>query len=89
MLTVTSVEPLDDHTLHLEFDDGSAREVDLTDAMWGTLGEALLTIILVRYVYRLVVRGLRRITGRGEPPQPVAGGCAPVGVSEEMSPRES
>lgn len=41
MVAVTAVEPLTDYTLRLTFDDGSERVVDLTDDLWGPMGEPL------------------------------------------------
>jgi hypothetical protein len=41
MVSVTEAQPIDDHTLRLRFDDGVEREVDLSDVMWGPMGEPL------------------------------------------------
>jgi hypothetical protein len=41
MVAVTHAEAIDDHTLRLRFDDGVEREVDLSDAMHGPMGEPL------------------------------------------------
>lgn len=41
MVSVTHVDPIDDHTLRLRFDDGVEREVDLSDVMSGPMGEPL------------------------------------------------
>jgi Protein of unknown function (DUF2442) len=41
MVAVTFVETLDDHTLRVRFDDGAEREVDLSDVMFGPMGEPL------------------------------------------------
>lgn len=41
MVAVTAVEPLADYTLRVTFDDGSERVVDLTDDLWGPMGEPL------------------------------------------------
>jgi hypothetical protein len=41
MVAVTTVQPLDGYSLRLGFDDGSERVVDLTDALWGPMGEQL------------------------------------------------
>jgi hypothetical protein len=41
MVSVIRVEPVDDHTLRLWFDDGVEREVDLSDVMSGPMGEPL------------------------------------------------
>jgi hypothetical protein len=41
MLAVTDVEPLEYFTVCLHFDDGSKRVVDLSDALWGPMGEPL------------------------------------------------
>lgn len=38
---MTDVEPLEDYTVRLQFDDGSERVVDLSDALWGPVGEPL------------------------------------------------
>jgi hypothetical protein len=40
MVAVTNVEPLDGYRLRLWFDDGSEREVDLADDLWGPMAEA-------------------------------------------------
>jgi hypothetical protein len=41
MVAVTTVEPLADYTLRLTFDDGSEQVVDLTNELWGPMGEPL------------------------------------------------
>ena len=41
MAVVTQAHPVDDHTLHLRFDDGVEREVDLSQVMFGPMGEPL------------------------------------------------
>jgi hypothetical protein len=41
MLKVTHVAPLDDHRLHVVFDDGSERDVDCSFLFHGTLGAPL------------------------------------------------
>ena len=41
MLSVTAVEPLDDHRLRVAFDDGVIREVDCSFLFHGALGEPL------------------------------------------------
>ena len=41
MVAVTDVEPLEDYTLRLRFDDGSERVVDLKDMLWGEMAEPL------------------------------------------------
>jgi uncharacterized protein YegP (UPF0339 family) len=41
MVAVTHVESLRGHRLRVRFDDGSERIVDLTDALWGEMGEPL------------------------------------------------
>lgn len=41
MVAVTHVDPVDAHTLRLRFDDGVEREVDVSDAMFGPMGEPL------------------------------------------------
>jgi hypothetical protein len=41
MVAVTHVEPLEGHQLRLRFDDGTERVVDLTDILWGEMGEPL------------------------------------------------
>ena len=41
MVAVTDVEPLDGHRLRLWFDDGSEREVELADELWGPMAEPL------------------------------------------------
>ncbi len=41
MVAVIAVEPLEDHALRLQFDDGSERVVDLSDVLWGEMGEPL------------------------------------------------
>jgi hypothetical protein len=41
MLRVTAVKPLDGYRLHVEFNDGVARDVDCSFLLHGTLGEPL------------------------------------------------
>ncbi len=41
MVAVTEVEPLEGYRVSLRFDDGSERVVDLSDALWGQMGEPL------------------------------------------------
>jgi hypothetical protein len=41
MVAVTEAEPLEGHQLRLRFDDGTERVVDLTDVLWGEMGEPL------------------------------------------------
>jgi hypothetical protein len=41
MVAVTRVEPLGGYRLRLWFDDGTEREVDLTDDLWGPMAEPL------------------------------------------------
>jgi hypothetical protein len=41
MVAVTEAEPLEGHQLRLRFDDGSERVVDLTEVLWGEMGEPL------------------------------------------------
>ncbi len=41
MLSVTEVEPLDEHRLRVSFNDGVVRDVDCTFLMHGTLGRPL------------------------------------------------
>jgi hypothetical protein len=41
MVAVTNVEPLGGYRLGLWFDDGSEREVDLADELWGPMAEPL------------------------------------------------
>jgi hypothetical protein len=50
MVAVTAVEPLADYTLRVTFDDGSGREVDLTDELWGPMGEPLRDPVYFRQV---------------------------------------
>jgi hypothetical protein len=40
-LRVTALEPLDDHSLRLTFNDGLVRDVDFSPLMCGPLGEPL------------------------------------------------
>ncbi len=56
-------------------------------AFAATLAEALLTLVLVRYLYRAVSRALARLFGR----RPAAGlsGGGVAAVAEEMSPRQA
>lgn len=41
MVAVTDVQPLEGHKLRLWFDDESERVVDLSDVLWGEMGEPL------------------------------------------------
>ncbi len=41
MLQVTQVEPLEDHSLRVTFNDGVVRDVDCSFLLYGTLGEPL------------------------------------------------
>ena len=41
ILRITAVEPLDDQSLRLTFNDGLIRDVDLSQLMHGPLGEPL------------------------------------------------
>jgi hypothetical protein len=41
MVAVTHAQPVDDHTLHVCFDDGLERDVDLSQVMFGPMGEPL------------------------------------------------
>jgi uncharacterized protein DUF2442 len=41
MVAVTHAEALQGHRLRLRFDDGSERIVDLSDVLWGEMGEPL------------------------------------------------
>lgn len=50
MVNVTFVEPLADHRLRLSFDDGSVREVDLSDELWGPMAEPLRDLEFFRAV---------------------------------------
>jgi hypothetical protein len=50
MVAVTAVEPLTDYTLRVTFDDGSERVVDLTDDLWGPMGEPLRDLTYFRRV---------------------------------------
>jgi hypothetical protein len=50
MVAVTAVERLADYTLRLTFDDGSEREVDLADDLWGPMGEPLRDLAYFRQV---------------------------------------
>lgn len=50
MVAVTNVEPLDGYRLRLWFDDGTEREVDLTDDLWGPMAEPLRDPALFRRV---------------------------------------
>ncbi len=38
---IRGVQPLEDFALRLEFDDGTHREVDLADELWGPVFEPL------------------------------------------------
>ena len=50
MVAVTAVEPLADYKLRLTFDDGSERVVDLTEDLWGPMGEPLRDLAYFRQV---------------------------------------
>jgi len=50
MVAVTNVEPLGEYRLRLWFDDGSQREVDLADELWGPMAEPLRDPALFRRV---------------------------------------
>lgn len=50
MVAVTAVEPLQDYTLRLTFDDGSERVVNLADDLWGPMGEPLRDLTFFRQV---------------------------------------
>lgn len=50
MVTVTHAEPLEGHTLRLRFDDGSERVVDVSDALFGPMGEPLADLDFFRRV---------------------------------------
>jgi Protein of unknown function (DUF2442) len=50
MVAVTTVEPLDGYKLRLIFDDGSKRIVELTDDLWGPMGEPLRDLAVFRQV---------------------------------------
>ena len=41
MVAVTEVEALEGYRLRLRFDDGEERIVDVSDMLWGTMGEPL------------------------------------------------
>ena len=41
MVAVTHAEALKNFKLRLRFDDGSERTVDLSDSLWGPMGEPL------------------------------------------------
>jgi Protein of unknown function (DUF2442) len=41
MVAVTAVQPLADYSLRVTFDDGSERVVDLSEDLWGPMGEPL------------------------------------------------
>ena len=41
MIHVTSVEHIADHTIRVEFDDGSVKDVDLSGELWGEVFEPL------------------------------------------------
>ncbi|MBA3370085.1 MAG: DUF2442 domain-containing protein [Gemmatimonadetes bacterium] len=41
MVAVTEVQPLEGYRVRLQFDDGSERLVDLSDALWGRMGKPL------------------------------------------------
>ncbi len=50
MVAVTDVQPLEGHELRLRFDDGSERVVDLSDVLWGEMGEPLRDLEFFRRV---------------------------------------
>ena len=50
MIAVSRVEALEGYKLRLGFDDGSERVVDLSDVLWGTMGEPLRDIDYFRRV---------------------------------------
>jgi hypothetical protein len=50
MFAVTAVEPLEGHSLRLIFDDGSERVVELSDDLWGPMGEPLRDPAVFRHV---------------------------------------
>lgn len=50
MLRVTAVEPLGDHRLRVNFNDGVVREVDCSFLIRGTLGEPLRDLDYFRQV---------------------------------------
>ncbi|MGB6425910.1 MAG: DUF2442 domain-containing protein [Solirubrobacterales bacterium] len=60
MVAVIEAQPIDDHTLRVRFDDGVEREVDLSDVMWGPMGEPLKDPEFFRQVS--VDSGLRTVT---------------------------
>ena len=60
MVAVTEAEPLEGHQLRLRFDDGSERVVDLTEVLWGEMGEPLRDPEYFRLVR--VDRELRTVT---------------------------
>ncbi|MGH2863885.1 MAG: DUF2442 domain-containing protein [Solirubrobacteraceae bacterium] len=41
MVAVTAVQAVEGHTLRLKFNDGSERVVDISDALFGEMGEPL------------------------------------------------
>jgi hypothetical protein len=49
-LRITTVEPLEDHSLRLTFNDGLVRDVDLSPLLHGPLGEPLRNLDYFRQV---------------------------------------
>jgi hypothetical protein len=47
---IVTVEPLEGYVLQLRFSDGSTRDVDLTDELWGPMFEPLRDPCLFRRV---------------------------------------
>ena len=41
MIHLTSVQHIADHTIRVEFDDGSVKDVDLSGELWGEVFEPL------------------------------------------------
>ena len=64
MVAVIEAQPIDDHTLRVRFDDGVEREVDLSDVMWGPMGEPRKDPEFFRQVS--VDSGLRTVTWPNE-----------------------
>jgi hypothetical protein len=50
VLRITTVEPLEDHSLRLTFNDGLVRDVDLSPLLHGPLGEPLRNLDYFRQV---------------------------------------
>lgn len=48
MIHVTSVEHIADHTIRVEFDDGSVKDVDLSGELWGEVFEPLRDVAYFR-----------------------------------------